>query len=189
MARPSELTQDVADTLLTSLERMPIKSACALAGVAPSTYRRWVRRGEAGEPLYEEFAIKARRVRASFAQELVRGIETAGKDDWRASAWLLERLFPREFGLRQRIEARHRARIESGSTREPQPDLSVLTNDELRTYHDILTKATTPSAVRPVMAEAAALLCDLGIARPDDSSTHLTAPFEGVAACGDLIHG
>lgn len=187
MARPSELTQDVAATLLTALERMPLKSACAVAGINASTYRRWVRRGEAGEPLYEEFAIAARRVRALFAAELVRGIETAGKEDWRAAAWLLERLFPREFGPRQRIEARHQGRLERPS--EPQPDLSALTDDELRTYHDLLAKMTTPRAASKVMTEAAALLCELGIARPDDSCATLVAPCEGGVACGEYVHG
>ena len=40
-----------------------IEDACELAGIAESTYHRWVQLGEAGEPQFSEFSEAATRAR------------------------------------------------------------------------------------------------------------------------------
>jgi hypothetical protein len=48
-----------------------------------------------------EFAERLRRAEASLELGHLKHIEDAGKDNWRASAWLLERVFPDRYAHRR----------------------------------------------------------------------------------------
>lgn len=48
-----------------------------------------------------EFAKKLRRAEASLEVAHLKNIETAGQKYWRASAWLLERMYPDRYGARK----------------------------------------------------------------------------------------
>jgi len=81
------------------------KSAAEIAGVTDRSIRNWLKRGaeydkaiEAGEDVGsevgEQFSAFRRdllQAEAEFENSLVQNIVAAGADDWRASAWLLER--------------------------------------------------------------------------------------------------
>jgi len=81
------------------------KSAAEIAGVTDRSIRNWLKRGaeydkaiEAGEipawPADDQFSAFRRdllQAEAEFENSLVQNIVSAGADDWRASAWLLER--------------------------------------------------------------------------------------------------
>lgn len=81
-----------------------LETAAALAGVDPSTLRRWIARGErerrrrdAGETPdssengFVRFAQDVGRAAAAAQSEIVGRIVRAGREDWRAAAWWLER--------------------------------------------------------------------------------------------------
>jgi hypothetical protein len=60
---------------------------------APHTIRRTAQRDPA-------FAAQLKRAEAQLEVVHLTNIETAGRKNWRASAWLLERMFPERFGRR-----------------------------------------------------------------------------------------
>ena len=106
MARPTSYTDEIALRLAEVLEQgASIADACALAGIAESTYHEWVRRGETGEAPFSEFPELTRAARARGRLKHVRAIAAAadrpdGKGDWRASAFFLERSDPANWGRR-----------------------------------------------------------------------------------------
>lgn len=94
-----------------------VETAAVAAGVKADTMRKWVnagrrmrRRMDAGEvvtPMEEQLARFAEGYTSaqSEAEEIaVNAITAAGKKDWRALAWRLERIHPDRFARRERIE-------------------------------------------------------------------------------------
>jgi hypothetical protein len=67
------------------------KFASKLAGIHPSTLKDW----RDSDPL---FARELEAARAEFVQKHVGRIDNHSKRNWMASAWLLERTEPRDFG-------------------------------------------------------------------------------------------
>jgi hypothetical protein len=67
------------------------KFAAKLAGIDQSTVRNW----RETDPL---FARELEAARAEFVQKHVGRIDNHSKRNWMASAWLLERTEPRDFG-------------------------------------------------------------------------------------------
>jgi hypothetical protein len=76
--------------------------AARAAGVAESTVDAWLRRGDAGERNYRDFAREVRRAQAEDAIRSQAIITRAAfglvDGDWRAAAWALERKHPKEYG-------------------------------------------------------------------------------------------
>ena len=65
--------------------------AAKLAGIHPDTLRDW----RSNDPL---FARELEAARAGFVQKHLGQIDRHSKHNWMASAWLLERTEPRDFG-------------------------------------------------------------------------------------------
>lgn len=74
------------------------------AGVAPSTLCEWKARGEHGEEPFKAFLEAVTEAEVQFKEHHIQLIARHAKKTWNASAWLLERKFPQEFGQRQRVE-------------------------------------------------------------------------------------
>lgn len=87
--------------LLAAIQKgMPLKHAAMLAGISYDTLNRWRVRGEEkSAPLrFRQFCKALRRSQAVAMLRLVSHIQAAGKQDWRAAAWMLERRHPEDFG-------------------------------------------------------------------------------------------
>lgn len=69
-------------------------AACASVGLCARTLRNWLAKGEEGDERWSEFARKVREAEAECETRAVVQIQIAGKKDWRALAWWLERRFP-----------------------------------------------------------------------------------------------
>lgn len=107
MARPTDCTPEMTAAVVAELERRPsIRAACAAVGIGQSTYHQWVAKGDAGEQAcYVEFAERTRAARDKGVARLFNRVVEAGEGgDWRADAWLLERVAPDEFSTRVRTE-------------------------------------------------------------------------------------
>jgi hypothetical protein len=89
----------------------PLTLAAVYGGISRSTLYDWLRRGERVAEADEmgiaipdedfpfaEFTIAVQKALAEWESEQLQAIAEAGKTDWRASAWLLERRFPQEYG-------------------------------------------------------------------------------------------
>lgn len=80
------------------------RDACAASGFSESAVRDWISRGEGRHrtrkktPEYEAFAARYRRELSEGKAALRKVVRSAGEKDWRAAAWLLERLHPEDYG-------------------------------------------------------------------------------------------
>lgn len=90
-----------------------IKTAAEALGLHESTVHDWMARAEehrgqdnppASEMPYIEFSEAVTRAREQVVHIALRGILEAGKTDWRAWAWFLERSRPDEYGRRTRFD-------------------------------------------------------------------------------------
>jgi hypothetical protein len=95
------MTKHCEASLLRAIEDgLPLKHAAMLAGISYDTLNRWRKRGELeNAPLrFRQFCKALRHSEAVAMKRLVNGVSAAGKTDWRAAAWILERRFREEFG-------------------------------------------------------------------------------------------
>jgi hypothetical protein len=101
-----------------------MEGAAAFAGVSRPSIWRWTRRGEAeirrldadpeaeireSEELYADLfnALSCARARATAHDLAVISHHADVLEDWRASAWRLERRYPESWGKRRRVELEH----------------------------------------------------------------------------------
>jgi hypothetical protein len=103
--RRSLLTRALTKKICAVLEKAgTVTSACAFAGIGTSTYHSWIARGENGEKGYAEFSASCARARAKAKQKLTDIILKAAPRDPKLACWLLERLYPNEYGRVERDE-------------------------------------------------------------------------------------
>jgi hypothetical protein len=98
-----------------------IPAACRYAGIATSTYYRYIEMAQLYPDSLEAEFVEA--VEAAMGRTQVRWlaeIEQQGKTDWKALAWKLERRFPEEYGRRTHTEVTGKGsgplRVETEST-------------------------------------------------------------------------
>lgn len=102
--RPSLCTDETIEKLCAEMERTGvIKYAAALAGVSVDVIELWMsRRNEGGN--YAKFASRWTLARERSRAALVARIMEHADRDWRASAWLLERLDPQTWPQRPEVQ-------------------------------------------------------------------------------------
>jgi hypothetical protein len=109
-----EKTMTVGDAVVLLLERgATVEQAAGAVGIGRSTVHDWVAKGEEvrgmeaaqltdAQKTYLDFSDAVTRARESVVVLALSGIIEAGKGDWRAFAWFLERSRPDEYGRRTR---------------------------------------------------------------------------------------
>jgi hypothetical protein len=76
------------------------EAAYELLGIAKPTFYRWLQEGEASSSgLKRDFCDAIKRARAVSTATLTKGI--SDDSGWQAKAWLLERMYPKEYGRRR----------------------------------------------------------------------------------------
>jgi len=90
------------------------KDACSFVGISEATFYSWIVSAEeilAGKKrkskknvIYLEFLESLKGAEAKFRAFHVGNINAASKKEWTASAWMLERRYPKEFGRRLAAE-------------------------------------------------------------------------------------
>ena len=100
----SKLTPAVVATVLGNLAAGNyIETSCAAAGIVRATYYLWLDKAESDpDSVYAEFAALAEKARAQAEAANLRIIRKAANDSWQAAAWLLERVYPERYGMRNR---------------------------------------------------------------------------------------
>lgn len=92
-----------------------IDTAASVVGITRTTIYDWIAKGQEfadaelkeipkDQRVYTEFSDAVARAREMVVQLALDGIIEAGKEDWRALAWFLERSRPDEFGRRTRYD-------------------------------------------------------------------------------------
>ena len=105
MGRPSKLTPAVAARIAEAVELGATwERAADAAGVGASTLRDWRQRGEAGEVPYSAFLASVKRAESAGVERALMVIrKAAAAGAWQASAWLLERRYPADYGRRSEL--------------------------------------------------------------------------------------
>ena len=134
MGRKTKLTPEVQETICNWLKLGYYQEdAAVMAGISPSTFYDWLKKGaiedakqeeikalESGDPslpaikedsdielvyIYSEFSEAVARARAEAEGAHIKNIRRAADNGtWQASAWFLERSFPKKWGKRSALE-------------------------------------------------------------------------------------
>lgn len=118
---PEAIDLATAERLARLLERgVAIEQAAAAVGIPRRTIYNWLERaGEVGAPeVYVQFAERIEQARSKCEADLVETIADEAREDWRAAAWLLERLAPERFA-RPSVRPPASARTEQAPDRRP----------------------------------------------------------------------
>ena len=105
MGRPSKLTPEVEARIVEAVELGATwERAADAAGVGASTLRDWRQRGEAGEVPFVAFLAALKRAEGAGVERALRSIRKAAEGGaWQASAWILERRYPADYGRRSEV--------------------------------------------------------------------------------------
>lgn len=111
----------VAELVAAVETGVSIESACAMVGIHRSTWYEWRERPEIEARLDRALAVAESR--------LLDSIREAGRDDWRASAWILERRYPETWSKRSEVQAA--GSVEVVVRRGEKVDFNSLSDSEL----------------------------------------------------------
>lgn len=107
--RPTGFTQEIADKILQSVANgNPTKFAANSAGVSEAVVYKWMNYGKHGNPddeyeaRFVDFFKNMKIARAKWVEARVAKITFAANQQWQANAWLLERMYPEQFGTDRR---------------------------------------------------------------------------------------
>ena len=128
MARPAKLTLDLTRETSTHIRdgNSPTVSA-TLVGISPSTYFNWMSKGSNQKPRFMEFSESIERAKAqSIVNRVAHISRAADSGNWRAAAWLLERMAPESFGKHS-----HRCRELAFFRQEEANDISKASIEDL----------------------------------------------------------
>jgi hypothetical protein len=96
MGRPSGLTPEIQETLCLALRNGNfVDTACIIAGISKQTFYTWAKLGnkeQPGEP-HREFLDSIKKALAEAESSAILAIRGAGRFQWQALAWFLERRF------------------------------------------------------------------------------------------------
>ena len=123
MARPTKLTPDVIEDICNWLKLGYYQEdAATMAGISASTFYDWMKKGDEGQKalesgtssslpaiqedgeveivdMYSEFSEAVKKARAEAEGAHIMNIRKAADNGvWQASAWFLERSFPKKWG-------------------------------------------------------------------------------------------
>ena len=102
MGRPSKLTPEVQEKICQAIRAGNYyEAACAYGGIAYSTFREWMVRGEKDKSgKYREFMEAIKRAEYEAEARLVAMWQKHMPDNWQAIATFLERRYPERWGRR-----------------------------------------------------------------------------------------
>jgi len=107
--RPLALTEQVIEAIALAIRQGATqKLACAYAGISVGSFHKYIRRAEGDDPppLCTQLVEAIAHARGQRAVAWLAQIERAGKKDWKALAWKLERIEREDFG-RQPVDVQH----------------------------------------------------------------------------------
>lgn len=97
--RPTDCTPAVQKRILKAIKAgLGYERSAEAGGIAYTTLRQWISRGEAGEQPYMDFVNTLRAAEVEAEETLARRVIAASKTDWRSAAWILERRYSSRWG-------------------------------------------------------------------------------------------
>lgn len=116
-----------------------------MLGIGESTWYEWLQRGREGarKSIYTEFAEAIKKAESAAELRAVSGIMAAGRRNWTAYAWYLERKFPDRWGLKTKVQQEISG--PDGKPVQMELDLTRLSDEELRALEAICDKVQGPA--------------------------------------------
>ena len=136
----TKFTPERRQLILEALRENPsIPSAASKAGLSPVTLNRWLQQGEEGDSKFAEFALGCAEARRTMKDEVVAALYKTATDELhpqqtKAAHLLLTNLYPTEFA-----NVKHTV---THKGKDPEIDLSSLSQEELRAFHKTLKRVT-----------------------------------------------
>jgi len=98
MARPSKYDPETVKVIIDAiLDCMTYAGAADAGGISYETFNEWRK----NHPEFSEAVLKAN---AEAKRLHLKRVNQAGKRDWRASAWMLERRWPEDYALKSALD-------------------------------------------------------------------------------------
>lgn len=147
MARPTKLDPERQERIVDAIRAGSYaEPACRAAGIAESTFYRWLQRGEAeGRGIYAEFARAVRRAEAEAELNAVDVVQAHMPSDWRAAIAFLERRYPARWRRQTSAEISGPGGGPIETQAKSTVDLSLLTDKELQLLEAIHVRASRSS--------------------------------------------
>ena len=111
MARGSKISKELVNEILTYKENgLSDKDICDMVGISQQAFYLWLKEAETGingtnpDRPVSNYALKLelfeglKKARAAFKAYHIQTITKAARKSWQAAAWMLERMYPKEFG-------------------------------------------------------------------------------------------
>lgn len=97
--RSCVIDDDKANKILRALRVGATLTVAAMsARIKPELLFDWLKKGDEGDPDYVEFYYAVMDAKSDHVLVCLERIHEAQEEDWRASAWSLERLYPDQYG-------------------------------------------------------------------------------------------
>ena len=114
--RPSKYTPEIVATICDLIRSGNFKNYVAeQVGICRDTFNEWERR----YPKFSDLVKSAEGERKETLLQRIQSASTApaGSVDWKAAAWILERMYPGEFSLHNRIDLQAEVRVSNDQLR------------------------------------------------------------------------
>jgi transposase len=123
MGRPTKLDAQIVSRIVDLVRAGNfLETAAATCGIHRATLYRWLERGEAQRMgPYRDFYVALTTAQAESEARDLLIITRAASEDWRASAWRLERRYPRRYGPQVAITLRQELDSLLGTLRDRLP--------------------------------------------------------------------
>lgn len=107
MSRPTKLTPEIIEQICLFIENGNTnKDACYMAGISEAIFYLWLQKAKKlkkkskANAIYFELLESIKKAESKFRAYHISIINTSAKRNWQASAWMLERRYPSEYGRR-----------------------------------------------------------------------------------------
>ena len=104
--RPTKLTKALQEQICELLRwGNYIETACHYCEISKKSLYEWMKLGNQEEKgIHRDFLNAINKAMAEAEMRDVQNIHNAAKTDWKASAWRLERKFPKKWGRMERLD-------------------------------------------------------------------------------------
>lgn len=106
--RPTKLTDELCEAICKDVkEGNTLTFSVQRQGITYQTFLNWMKKGKESKTQsgkFFDFFEAIKKAQEEGKNTLVKAIKKAGSKNWQANAWLLERMYPDEFGRRQAVD-------------------------------------------------------------------------------------
>lgn len=133
-----KLTEELQEDICNEIKAgTPMKYAAISHGISESTFYNWYNKGEeAKSGKFRKFYLAIEEAKSTAITLRTRRIYKAGKDNWQADAWWLERVCPEEFGRHEKRDVNLKGDLDVKQTNVPSDKEIEEIINELSTEYD-----------------------------------------------------